>query len=76
MKIKTKLLIAFSVATVLPVLIVSSITAFLASDQALQDFSKNSGQTLGAVEKTFDQFITDIKNVVGYISALLLMRNH
>ncbi|MEP2619589.1 MAG: methyl-accepting chemotaxis protein [Marinomonas sp.] len=68
MKIKTKLLAAFSIATVLPVLIVSSITAFLASDQALQNFEKNSGQTLSAVEKSFDQFISDIKNVVGFIS--------
>ena len=68
MRIKTKLLISFSIATVLPVLIVSSITAYLASEQALQSFSKNSNQTLGAVEKTFDQFITDIKYVVGYIS--------
>tara|TARA_R110001632_G_scaffold7382_1_gene29343 strand:- start:110863 stop:112824 length:1962 start_codon:yes stop_codon:yes gene_type:complete len=68
MKIKTKLLIAFSIATVLPVLVVSSITAFLASDQALKSFSKNSGQTLGAVEETFDQFMSDIKYVVGFIS--------
>jgi len=68
MKIKTKLLIAFSIATLLPVLIVSSITAYLASEQALQSFSKSSNQTLGAVEKSFDQFITDIKYVVGYIS--------
>lgn len=68
MNIKTKLLLAFSIATMLPVLVVSSITAYLASDQALQSFTKNSGQTLGAVEKYFDQFITDIKYVVGYIS--------
>lgn len=68
MKIKTKLLLAFSIATVFPVLVVSSITAYLASDQALQHFSKNSGQTLSAVEKSFDQFITNIKYVVGYIS--------
>mgnify|MGYP003673736542 FL=1 len=68
MKIKTKLLIAFSIATVLPVLVVSSITAFLASDQALKSFSKNSGQTLGAVEETFDQFMSDIKYVVAFIS--------
>ncbi|WP_369921975.1 methyl-accepting chemotaxis protein [Marinomonas polaris] len=68
MKIKTKLLIAFSIATVLPVLVVSSITAYLASDQALKDFSKNSGQTLGAVEKSFDQFVNDIKYVVGFIA--------
>ncbi len=68
MRIKTKLLIAFSIATVLPVLVVSSITAFLASDQALKSFSKNSGQTLGAVEETFDQFMSDIKYVVGFIS--------
>lgn len=68
MNIKTKLLIAFAIATVLPVLIVSSITANLASEQALQNFSKNSNQTLGAVEKSFDQFITDIKYVVGFIS--------
>ena len=68
MNIKTKLLLAFSIATMLPVLTVSSITAYLASAQALQNFTKNSGQTLGAVEKSFDQFITDIKYVVGYIS--------
>ncbi|MBU1832788.1 MAG: methyl-accepting chemotaxis protein, partial [Gammaproteobacteria bacterium] len=68
MKIKTKLLIAFSIATVLPVLVVSSITAFLASDQALKNFSKNSEQTLGAVEKSFDQFMSDIKYVVGFIA--------
>ena len=68
MNIKTKLLLAFSIATMLPVLAVSSITAYLASAQALQNFTKNSGQTLGAVEKSFDQFITDIKYVVGYIS--------
>jgi methyl-accepting chemotaxis protein len=68
MRKKTKLLIAFSIATVLPVLVVSSITAFLASDQALKSFSKNSGQTLGAVEETFDQFMSDIKYVVGFIS--------
>ena len=68
MNIKTKLLLAFSIATMLPVLAVSSITAYIASAQALQNFTKNSGQTLGAVEKSFDQFITDIKYVVGYIS--------
>lgn len=68
MKIKTKLLIAFSIATVLPVLIVSSITAFLASDQALKTFSQNSGQTLSAVEKSFDQFMSDIKSVVGFMA--------
>ena len=68
MKIKTKLLIAFSIATVLPVLIVSSITAFLASDQALKIFSQNSGQTLSAVEKSFDQFMSDIKSVVGFMA--------
>ena len=68
MKIKTKLLIAFSIATVLPVLVVSAITGFLASDQALKDFAKNSGQTLGAVEETFDQFLTDIKYVVGFMA--------
>ncbi|WP_191601154.1 methyl-accepting chemotaxis protein [Marinomonas algicola] len=67
MRIKTKLLLAFSIATLLPVLIVSSITAFMASDQALNSFSQNSGQTLGAVEKSFDQFINDIKYVVGFI---------
>ena len=61
MKIKTKLLIAFSVATVLPVLIVCSITAYLSSNAALQNFEKNSGQTVGSVEKTFELFITDIK---------------
>lgn len=68
MKIKTKLLIAFSIATVLPVLVVSSITAYLASDQALKAFSKNSEQTLGAVEKSFDQFMSDIKSVVGFMA--------
>jgi len=68
MKIKTKLLIAFSVATVLPVLIVCSITAYLSSNAALQSFEKNSSQTVGAVEKTFELFITDIKNVVNYIA--------
>ncbi len=68
MKIKTKLLVAFSIATVLPVFIVSSITAFLASDNALQSFSKSSGQTLSAVERSFDRFITDTKYVVGFIS--------
>lgn len=68
MNIKTKLLVAFSVATLLPVLVVSAITGFLASDQALKDFSKNSGQTLGAVEATFDQFLTDIKYVVAFIA--------
>ncbi|MCS7488209.1 MULTISPECIES: methyl-accepting chemotaxis protein [Marinomonas] len=68
MRIKTKLLIAFSIATVLPVLVVSTITAFLASDQALKGFSKNSGQTLTAVEKSFDQFMSDIKSVVGFIA--------
>lgn len=60
MKIKSKLLVAFSVATLFPVLIVSSITAFLASDQALKSFSQNSGQTLTAVENSFDQFMSDI----------------
>jgi methyl-accepting chemotaxis protein len=68
MKIKTKLLLAFSIATVFPVLVVSSITAFLASDEALQSFTKSSKQTLSATEKSFDQFITDIKYVTGYIS--------
>ncbi|MEO9273212.1 methyl-accepting chemotaxis protein [Marinomonas sp. 5E14-1] len=68
MKIKTKLLIGFSIAIVLPVLTVSSITAFLSSKSALKDFSQNSSQTLSAVESTYDQFISDIKNVVGYIS--------
>ena len=68
MKIKTKLLIAFSVATVLPVLIVCSITAYLSSNAALQNFEKNSGQTVGSVEKTFELFISDIKNVVNYIA--------
>ncbi|PYF84369.1 MULTISPECIES: methyl-accepting chemotaxis protein [Marinomonas] len=68
MKIKTKLLIAFSVATLLPVLVVSAITGFLASDQALKGFTKNSGQTIGAVEDTFDQFLTDIKYVVAFIA--------
>ncbi|WP_394183601.1 methyl-accepting chemotaxis protein [Marinomonas posidonica] len=68
MKIKTKLLIAFSLATLLPILIVSSITGYLASSQALENFSKNSGQTLGAVEKTFDQFIKDIKYTVGFLA--------
>ncbi|BFM48721.1 methyl-accepting chemotaxis protein [Marinomonas sp. THO17] len=69
MKIKTKLLITFSLATLLPILIVSSITGFLASNQALQNFAKNSEQTLGAVEKTFDQFIKDIKYTVGFLAA-------
>lgn len=68
MKIKSKLLVAFSVATLLPVLIVSSITAFLASDQALKSFSQNSGQTLTAVENSFDQFMSDIKSVVGFMA--------
>lgn len=68
MKIKTKLLIAFSIATVLPVLVVSSITAYLASNQALKSFSQNSEQTLGAVEQSFDQFMSDIKSVVGFIA--------
>ncbi|MDP5056136.1 MAG: methyl-accepting chemotaxis protein [Marinomonas hwangdonensis] len=68
MKIKSKLLVAFSVATLLPVLIVSSITAFLASDQALKSFSQNSGQTLSAVENSFDQFMSDIKSVVGFMA--------
>ncbi len=68
MKIKSKLLVAFSVATLLPVLIVSSITAFLASGQALKSFSQNSGQTLTAVENSFDQFMSDIKSVVGFMA--------
>ncbi|UTW01014.1 methyl-accepting chemotaxis protein [Marinomonas rhizomae] len=68
MRIKTKLLIAFSIATVLPVLFVSSITAYLASNQALESFSKNSGQTLSAIEKSFNQFLTDVNYIVGYIS--------
>lgn len=68
MKIKSKLLAAFSVATLLPVLIVSSITAFLASGQALKSFSQNSGQTLSAVENSFDQFMSDIKSVVGFMA--------
>lgn len=68
MKIKSKLLVAFSVATLLPVLIVSTITAFLASDQALKSFSQNSGQTLTAVENSFDQFMSDIKSVVGFMA--------
>ncbi|MBR7887924.1 methyl-accepting chemotaxis protein [Marinomonas sp. A79] len=68
MKIKTKLLVAFSVATLLPVLIVSSITAFFSSDQALNSFSKNSAQTLGAVEETFVQFMNDTKYLIGFIA--------
>lgn len=68
MKIKSKLMVAFSVATLLPVLIVSTITAFLASGQALKSFSQNSGQTLTAVENSFDQFMSDIKSVVGFMA--------
>ncbi|WCN14606.1 HAMP domain-containing protein [Marinomonas mediterranea] len=68
MKIKSKLLIAFSVATLLPVALVTIITAVLSSNQALEDFSENSNQTLAAVEKSFDQFIDDIRHVVGYLS--------
>ncbi|TDO98099.1 methyl-accepting chemotaxis protein [Marinomonas balearica] len=68
MRIKSKLLIAFSVATLLPVVLVTLITAVLSSNQALEDFSENSNQTLAAVEKSFDQFISDIRYVVGYIS--------
>jgi len=68
MKIKNKLLLAFSIATVLPVLIVCSITAYLASNEALESFEKNSSQTIGAVEKTFEQFMESIENVVNYIA--------
>lgn len=69
MKIKTKLLIAFSVATVLPVLLVSSITAHLAFENAINNYIKNSDQTLSAVEKTFDQFINSIKYTTSYLAA-------
>lgn len=68
MNVKSKLLISFSIATMLPVLFVSSITAYLASDQALTTYANNSEQTLSAVEKNFDQFFSDIKSVVGFIA--------
>ncbi|TPE47247.1 methyl-accepting chemotaxis protein [Maribrevibacterium harenarium] len=68
MRIKTKLLLALSFATVLPVLIVGIAVAILNSQQAVHDFDESSTQTLSAVEKTFEQFVTDIKYTVAFMS--------
>ena len=68
MKIKTKLLLTLSLATLIPILIISSIVGFLASEQAIQSFQKSSSQTLGAVEQTFDKFLEDVKYNVAFLS--------
>ncbi|TDP01876.1 methyl-accepting chemotaxis protein [Marinomonas balearica] len=69
MKIKTKLIAAFSVAILLPAVLICVITAHLATKSALKSFEESSEQTVTAVERSFSLFMDDIKYVVDFLVA-------
>ena len=75
MKIKTKLLVALSFATVLPILIVGSITSYLNSTQTVENFENSSSQTLTAVESNFTSFIGNIKKTANFLATSDLLTN-
>lgn len=68
MKIKNKLMLALSFATVIPVLVVTSIIAYLASSKAVEDFENTSGQTLSVVQSNFENFIGNIEKTVDFLA--------
>lgn len=68
MKIKTKLTLALSMATIVPVLIVCIIMSLLITEQARSDFKQSSTQTLSAVEKNFAGFVSSIQDTVKYLA--------
>lgn len=68
MKIKTKLMLALSMATVVPVLVVCITMAWLSTEQARSEFEQTSTQTLSAVEHNFVGFVNNIKDSVSYLA--------
>ncbi|SBS33613.1 Methyl-accepting chemotaxis protein PctB [Marinomonas aquimarina] len=68
MKIKTKLMLALSMATIVPVLIVCITMSLLSTEQARSDFKHSSSQTLSAVEHNFVGFVDSIKDTVKYLA--------
>lgn len=68
MKIKTKLLLALSVATIVPMVMVSLIMAILSTKQAVRDFENNSTQTLSAIEQNFSSFVSNIEDIVSFLA--------
>lgn len=69
MKIKTKLMLVLSMATIVPVLIVCIVISLLSTEQARSDFQNNSTQTLSAVEHNFVGFVSSIKDSVKYLAS-------
>ncbi|MBM6551445.1 methyl-accepting chemotaxis protein [Marinomonas ostreistagni] len=68
MKIKTKLMLALSGATIIPVLIVCIVMSGLSTQQAHTNFESSSQQTLLAIENNFASFVDNIEDSVHYLS--------
>lgn len=68
MKIKSKLLAALSVATVMPIAVIGGITSYLNSTQTIENFENSSSQTLSAIEKNFSGFVGNIKKTVNFLA--------
>ncbi|MEQ5836308.1 methyl-accepting chemotaxis protein [Marinobacter sp. NFXS9] len=75
MKIKSKLLTALLGTTLLPVLIVSSLTVHNAIDRAEQDFVENSTTNISIVEDSFRNFFDVMGYQVSFLADSPAVRN-
>ncbi|TBW57664.1 methyl-accepting chemotaxis protein [Marinobacter halodurans] len=75
MKIKSKLLTALLGTTLLPVLIVSSLTVYNALERAEQDFIENSTTNISIVEDSFSNFFDVMGYEVSFLADSPAVRN-
>lgn len=75
MKIRTKLVLTFTVAVLAPVVILSLYSIKEVSDNAIEQFQKSSAKEINQVDKAFDLFFTETKRNIDYLASLPEIRN-
>lgn len=76
MKIKTKLILAFSVAVIIPAGILASLSIFEATTVAKEQFKKATYKEILQVDRAFTMFFANAKRNIGYLATLPLNKEH
>lgn len=75
MKIRTKLILTFTVAVLAPVAILAAYSINEVSNTAIEQFQKSSAKEIVQVDKAFNIFFDDAKKSIDYLSSMPTMQN-
>ena len=75
MKIRTKLILTFTVAVLAPVAILAAYSINEVSNTAIEQFQKSSAKEIVQVDKAFNIFFGDAKKNIDYLSSMPIAQN-